>query len=48
MTGVLGPDRERAPAWTLGRVVQDCLRKTEDGRPPEAERPEIARLRRSP
>ncbi|MFI5798351.1 aminoglycoside phosphotransferase family protein [Streptomyces sp. NPDC051677] len=46
MTDVLGLDRERARAWTLGRVLQDCLWEIEDGRPPEAERLEIARLLR--
>ncbi|MFY7631059.1 aminoglycoside phosphotransferase family protein [Streptomyces sp. NY05-11A] len=46
MTDVLGLDRERARAWTLGRVLQDCLWEIEDGRPPEPERLEIARLLR--
>ncbi|MET7652680.1 MULTISPECIES: aminoglycoside phosphotransferase family protein [unclassified Streptomyces] len=46
MTGVLGLDRERARAWTLGRVLQGCLWETEGGRPPDPERLEIARLLR--
>ncbi|MFE5024374.1 aminoglycoside phosphotransferase family protein [Streptomyces sp. NPDC056656] len=33
MSGVLGLDRERARAWTLGRVLQDSLWEIEDGRP---------------
>ncbi|GAB2870557.1 aminoglycoside phosphotransferase family protein [Streptomyces deserti] len=43
MTGVLGLDRERARAWSLGRVLQNCLWEIEDGRPLEEERLEIAR-----
>ncbi|MFJ4779399.1 aminoglycoside phosphotransferase family protein [Streptomyces sp. NPDC088762] len=31
MTEVLGLDRERARAWTLGRVLQNCLWDVEDG-----------------
>ncbi|GGW53556.1 hypothetical protein GCM10010381_43800 [Streptomyces xantholiticus] len=31
MTEVLGVDRERARAWTLGRVLQNGLWKAEDG-----------------
>ncbi|MFE9634300.1 aminoglycoside phosphotransferase family protein [Streptomyces sp. NPDC006463] len=31
MTQVLGLDRERARAWTLGRVLQNCLWDVEDG-----------------
>ncbi|MFD4952937.1 aminoglycoside phosphotransferase family protein [Streptomyces sp. NPDC058451] len=33
MTGVLGLDRDRARAWTLGRVLQNALWDLEDGRP---------------
>lgn len=32
MSGVLGLDRERARAWTLGRVLQNALWDIEDGR----------------
>ncbi|MFD7405184.1 aminoglycoside phosphotransferase family protein [Streptomyces sp. NPDC059866] len=43
MTDVMGLDRARARAWTLGRVLQNCLWETEDGRPLEEEQLEIAR-----
>ncbi|MFC9544106.1 aminoglycoside phosphotransferase family protein [Streptomyces sp. NPDC056956] len=43
MTDVLGLDRERARAWTYGRVLQNCLWETEEGRPLGAEDLEIAR-----
>ncbi|MFF1376452.1 aminoglycoside phosphotransferase family protein [Streptomyces sp. NPDC058308] len=43
MTEVLGLDRARARAWTLGRVLQNTLWETEDGRPPAADDMEIAR-----
>ncbi|MES5821648.1 aminoglycoside phosphotransferase family protein [Streptomyces sp. RG80] len=43
MTDVLGLDRARARAWTLGRVLQNCLWEIEDGRPLEPEQLEIAR-----
>ncbi|MGP4088840.1 aminoglycoside phosphotransferase family protein [Streptomyces sp. KR55] len=43
MTDVLGLDRARARAWTLGRVLQNCLWEIEDGRPLEEEQLEIAR-----
>lgn len=33
MTEVLGLDRERARAWTLGRVLQNGLWDVEDGEP---------------
>ncbi|WP_438829002.1 aminoglycoside phosphotransferase family protein [Streptomyces hintoniae] len=47
LTGLLGLDRERARAWTLGRVLQNCLWEIEDGRPVEDVQVEIARrLRR--
>ncbi|MGW1500790.1 aminoglycoside phosphotransferase family protein [Streptomyces mirabilis] len=49
MTDVMGLDRERARAWTLGRVLQNTLWDIEDGRPLEAVRLEIARrLRGTP
>ncbi|CAL9501166.1 aminoglycoside phosphotransferase family protein [Streptomyces sp. enrichment culture] len=44
MTDVLGLDRERARAWTLGRVLQNCLWNVEDGDPLETEQLEIGRL----
>ncbi|MFD8985450.1 aminoglycoside phosphotransferase family protein, partial [Streptomyces sp. NPDC059564] len=37
LTEVMGLDRERARAWTLGRVVQNCLWELEEG---EVELPE--------
>ncbi|MFH8289347.1 aminoglycoside phosphotransferase family protein [Streptomyces sp. NPDC018059] len=43
MTEVLGLDRERARAWTLGRVLQNALWEIEDGRPPVPDDMEIAR-----
>ncbi|MEV0256170.1 aminoglycoside phosphotransferase family protein [Streptomyces sp. NPDC050732] len=43
MTEVLGLDRERARAWTLGRVLQNALWEVQDGRPPVADDMEIAR-----
>ncbi|WP_434096983.1 aminoglycoside phosphotransferase family protein [Streptomyces mirabilis] len=49
MTDVMGLDRERARAWTLGRVLQNTLWDIEDGRPLDAVRLEIARrLRGTP
>ncbi|MCT9106083.1 aminoglycoside phosphotransferase family protein [Streptomyces mirabilis] len=49
MTDVMGLDRERARAWTLGRVLQNTLWDIEDGRPLEAVQLEIARrLRGTP
>ncbi|MFF8026394.1 aminoglycoside phosphotransferase family protein [Streptomyces sp. NPDC007896] len=49
MTDVLGLDRERARAWTLGRVLENTLWEIEDGRPLEAVQLEIARrLRDAP
>jgi streptomycin 6-kinase len=46
LTATLGLDRQRARAWTLARVLQDCLWEIEDGRPPEPRRLETARLLR--
>ncbi|MEU5000650.1 aminoglycoside phosphotransferase family protein [Streptomyces sp. NPDC021622] len=44
MTEVLGLDRERARAWTLGRVLQNALWEIEDGRPVDEDDLEVARL----
>ncbi|MET9013468.1 aminoglycoside phosphotransferase family protein [Streptomyces olivaceoviridis] len=44
MTDVLGLDRARARAWTLGRLLQNALWDLKDGRPIEARQLEIARL----
>ncbi|WP_432054753.1 aminoglycoside phosphotransferase family protein [Streptomyces sp. bgisy022] len=47
MTEVLGLDRARTRAWTYGRVLQNCLWETEEGRPLNDTDLEIARrLRR--
>ncbi|WP_263980917.1 aminoglycoside phosphotransferase family protein [Streptomyces naphthomycinicus] len=43
MTDVLGLDRERARAWTLGRLLQNALWDVTDGRPIEDRQLEIAR-----
>ncbi|AJP03113.1 hydroxyurea phosphotransferase [Streptomyces cyaneogriseus subsp. noncyanogenus] len=43
LTGVLGLDRARARAWTLGRVLQNCLWNVESGTPLEYEQLDIAR-----
>ncbi|CAM5706074.1 Hydroxyurea phosphotransferase OS=Streptomyces alboniger OX=132473 GN=CP975_16025 PE=4 SV=1 [Streptomyces alboniger] len=48
MTDTLGLDRARARAWTLGRVLQNCLWEIEDGRPLQPQQLEIARALRSP
>ncbi|MFF4837266.1 aminoglycoside phosphotransferase family protein [Streptomyces sp. NPDC001315] len=49
MTDVLGLDRARARAWTLGRVLQNCLWEIKNGRPLQDKQLEIARsLRGSP
>ncbi|MFB7656499.1 MULTISPECIES: aminoglycoside phosphotransferase family protein [unclassified Streptomyces] len=47
MTDVLGLDRRRARAWSLARVLQNCLWNVEDGDPLEAEQLEIGRLLRA-
>ncbi|PKV86466.1 streptomycin 6-kinase [Streptomyces sp. TLI_146] len=47
LTEVLGLDRERARAWTLGRVLQNCLWEIEDGEPLEAEQVEVGAAVRS-
>ncbi|MGW3949654.1 aminoglycoside phosphotransferase family protein [Streptomyces sp. NPDC004752] len=46
LTDALGLDRERARAWTLGRVLQNCLWEMEDGRPLETVQLEIGRALR--
>ncbi|WP_253915597.1 aminoglycoside phosphotransferase family protein [Streptomyces sp. NRRL S-31] len=43
MTEVLGLDRDRARAWTYGRLLQNALWDLEDGRPIEERQLEIAR-----
>jgi len=43
MTDVLGLDRARARAWTLGRLLQNTLWDVQDGRAPEPHQLEIAR-----
>ncbi|MEU9280708.1 aminoglycoside phosphotransferase family protein [Streptomyces sp. NPDC048342] len=43
MTDVLGLDRERARAWTLGRVLQNAVWRIEGGGRPGEEQLEIAR-----
>lgn len=43
MTDVLGADRERARAWTLGRVLQNSLWRVEEGRGPDVQQAAIAR-----
>nr|WP_317453798.1 aminoglycoside phosphotransferase family protein [Streptomyces sp. CBMA152] len=44
MTEVLGLDRARARAWTLGRVLQNCLWEIEDEGELEAEQVEAGRV----
>ncbi|MFI9254645.1 hypothetical protein [Streptomyces sp. NPDC053069] len=39
----MGLDRERARAWTLGRLLQNALWDVAGGRPLEERRLEIAR-----
>ncbi|MFB7593631.1 aminoglycoside phosphotransferase family protein [Streptomyces sp. NPDC056160] len=46
LTARLGLDRARARAWTLGRVLQNCLWEIEDGRPLETVQLEIGRALR--
>ncbi|MET8872815.1 hypothetical protein [Nocardia sp. NPDC004604] len=43
MTDVLELDRERAKAWTLGRVLQDSLWEIQDSRPLVPDHLEVAR-----
>ncbi|MGP4005379.1 aminoglycoside phosphotransferase family protein [Streptomyces sp. 4N124] len=47
MTDVLGLDRSRARAWTLGRLLQNALWDIEDERPLEERQLEIARRLRN-
>ncbi len=47
MTEVLGLDRARARAWTLGRLLQNALWDVEDGRPVDDDQLEIARRLRT-
>ncbi|MFJ8191069.1 aminoglycoside phosphotransferase family protein [Streptomyces sp. NPDC096094] len=47
MTDILGLDRQRARAWSLGRVLQNSLWNVQDGDPLEAEQLEIGRLLRA-
>ncbi|WP_031170890.1 aminoglycoside phosphotransferase family protein [Streptomyces durhamensis] len=47
MTEVLGLDRERARAWTLGRLLQNALWDVADGRPVEERQLELARRLRT-
>jgi len=48
MTDVLGLDRARARAWTLGRLLQNALWDIEDGRPLEPRQLDIAHRLRTP
>ena len=43
MTDVLGLDRERTRAWTLGRLLQNAIWEVEEGRTLEPSDLEIAR-----
>jgi streptomycin 6-kinase len=43
MTEVLELDRQRAKAWTLGRVLQNSLWEIQDNRPPAPDHLEVAR-----
>jgi streptomycin 6-kinase len=47
MTEVLGLDRDRALAWTLGRMLQNALWDVKDGRPIEERRLELVRRLRT-
>ncbi|GAA3834978.1 aminoglycoside phosphotransferase family protein [Streptomyces phyllanthi] len=47
MTDVLSLDRARARAWTLGRLLQNCLWDIEDGREPDPRQLEIGRRLRA-
>ncbi|MDX6362143.1 MAG: streptomycin 6-kinase [Streptomyces sp.] len=44
LTEVLGLDRDRARAWTLGRVLENSLWRIEDGEGPDPQQAAIARL----
>jgi len=43
MTQIIGLDRPRAKAWTLGRVMQNALWNIQDGEPPADDHLDIAR-----
>ncbi|KUN87597.1 hydroxyurea phosphotransferase [Streptomyces bungoensis] len=47
LTAALGLDRERARAWTLGRVLQNSLWDIAEGRPPEPVRLAVGRALRA-
>ncbi|MFD0315813.1 aminoglycoside phosphotransferase family protein [Streptomyces flavalbus] len=47
LTAVLALDRHRARAWTLARVLQNCVWQTETGQPPSPEHLHIARALRN-
>ncbi|MGW3356998.1 aminoglycoside phosphotransferase family protein [Streptomyces bungoensis] len=47
LTAALGLDRERARAWTLGRVLQNTLWDLAEGRPPEPVRLAVGRALRA-
>ncbi|MFF0461577.1 aminoglycoside phosphotransferase family protein [Streptomyces mexicanus] len=47
LTAALGLDRERARAWTLGRVLQTCVWELEEGRPVAGAWPAIGRALRA-
>ncbi|EDY53738.2 MULTISPECIES: hydroxyurea phosphotransferase [Streptomyces] len=48
MTDVLGLDRARARAWTMGRLLQNALWDIKDGRPVEPRQLDIAHRLRTP
>ncbi|MGW0135935.1 aminoglycoside phosphotransferase family protein [Streptomyces sp. NPDC003299] len=48
MTAAMGLDRDRARAWTLGRVLQNALWDIEDGRPLDPDQLHIADRLRPP
>ncbi|POX50246.1 hydroxyurea phosphotransferase [Streptomyces sp. Ru71] len=48
MTSVMGLDRDRAHAWTLGRLLQNALWDIKDGRPLDLDQLDIARRLRTP
>ncbi|MFJ2832827.1 aminoglycoside phosphotransferase family protein [Streptomyces sp. NPDC087263] len=43
LTETLGADRERARAWTLGRVLQNSLWRVEEGQGPDVRQAAVAR-----
>ncbi|MEU3254459.1 aminoglycoside phosphotransferase family protein [Streptomyces sp. NPDC006997] len=46
LTAVLALDRRRARAWTLARVLQNCVWQAEAGHPPSPEHLHVARVLR--